>query len=207
MKIICTRDNLKKGLFIVSRIVGVGNPLQVLNNILLKTDFSCLESYLFCEPVIEKFLKIGIGNFPFPTKFILTELSKVLKSLFCLRLLRELKFRSAQLLTIDGNLSINKQEGTINFDEIDYLEKFINKNSLADKKVKIFKDYNELKAKLNLEIRHYINGHDFLDIFFLYINKIKNTPKYKEENFSRTLFLTCESSMVEEFPLFKSLVL
>ncbi len=29
---------MKKGLFIVSRIVGVGNPLQVLNNILLKTD-------------------------------------------------------------------------------------------------------------------------------------------------------------------------
>ncbi|OGE88314.1 MAG: DNA polymerase III subunit beta [Candidatus Doudnabacteria bacterium RIFCSPLOWO2_02_FULL_49_13] len=38
MKITCTRDNLKKGLFAVSRIVGSGNPLQVLNNILIKTD-------------------------------------------------------------------------------------------------------------------------------------------------------------------------
>lgn len=38
MKLICTKDNLKKGLFVVSRVVGVGNPLQVLNNILLKTD-------------------------------------------------------------------------------------------------------------------------------------------------------------------------
>ncbi|MBI3952670.1 MAG: DNA polymerase III subunit beta [Candidatus Doudnabacteria bacterium] len=38
MKLICTKDNLKKGLFAVSRVVGVGNPLQVLNNILLKTD-------------------------------------------------------------------------------------------------------------------------------------------------------------------------
>ncbi|MBI4363546.1 MAG: DNA polymerase III subunit beta, partial [Candidatus Doudnabacteria bacterium] len=32
------KDNLKKGLFAVSRVVGVGNPLQVLNNILVKTD-------------------------------------------------------------------------------------------------------------------------------------------------------------------------
>jgi DNA polymerase-3 subunit beta len=38
MKLICTKDNLKKGLFVVSRVVGVGNPLQVLNNILVKTD-------------------------------------------------------------------------------------------------------------------------------------------------------------------------
>ena len=38
MKLTCTKDNLKKGLFVVSRVVGVGNPLQVLNNILIKTD-------------------------------------------------------------------------------------------------------------------------------------------------------------------------
>jgi DNA polymerase III subunit beta len=38
MKLVCTKENLKKGLFMVSRVVGVGNPLQVLNNILVKTD-------------------------------------------------------------------------------------------------------------------------------------------------------------------------
>jgi DNA polymerase-3 subunit beta len=38
MKLIVTKENLKKGLYAVSRVVGVGNPLQVLNNILIKTD-------------------------------------------------------------------------------------------------------------------------------------------------------------------------
>ena len=38
MKLVCTKENLKKGLFVVSRVVGTGNPLQVLNNILVKTD-------------------------------------------------------------------------------------------------------------------------------------------------------------------------
>lgn len=38
MKLICTKENLKRGLFVVSRVVGTGNPLQVLNNILIKTD-------------------------------------------------------------------------------------------------------------------------------------------------------------------------
>lgn len=38
MKIVCIKENLKKGLSIVSRVVGTGNPLQVLNNILIKTE-------------------------------------------------------------------------------------------------------------------------------------------------------------------------
>lgn len=38
MKITCTKENLRKGLSAVSRVVGSGNPLQVLNNILIKTD-------------------------------------------------------------------------------------------------------------------------------------------------------------------------
>lgn len=38
MKLICTKENLKRGLFAVSRVVGSGNPLQVLNNILIKAE-------------------------------------------------------------------------------------------------------------------------------------------------------------------------
>lgn len=38
MKLVCTKENLKKGLSAVTRVVPTTNPLQVLNNILVKTD-------------------------------------------------------------------------------------------------------------------------------------------------------------------------
>jgi DNA polymerase III subunit beta len=38
MKVICTQENLKKGLAITSRISSGSTTLPVLNNILLKTD-------------------------------------------------------------------------------------------------------------------------------------------------------------------------
>ncbi|TMI69548.1 MAG: DUF4435 domain-containing protein [Bacteroidetes bacterium] len=177
------------------------------NEKLLRTDFSCLESYLFCEEVFEKFLNIGINNFPFEANFVLNQLAQVLKPLFCLRLLRELNYRFAKLVSIDGNLSINKQNGIINFNENSYIDKFINKNNLNYDKDKILQQYKETMNRLGLEIRHYINGHDFIDIFFLYINKVKNTLKYKEENFGRVLFLTIEASMLDRFPLFKKIAL
>jgi hypothetical protein len=179
---------------------------SINNNKLLKTDFSCLESYLFCEEVIEKFLKIGIVNFPFNPSFILDQLERVLKPLFCLRLLRELKFPSTKLVDIDNNLAIDKNKGTINFDEMEYLNKFINKNSMSKNTKNIIDSYKEIYQQLNLEIRHYLNGHDFLMIFYLYLNKIKNTPKFKEENLSKSLFLTVETSMIENYKLFKSIV-
>lgn len=179
---------------------------SLTNGKLLKTDFSCLESYLFCDDVVEKFLKIGIGNFPFNSKLILRQLATVLKPLFCLRLLRELHYRSAQLVAIDANLSINKQNGTINFSKEEYLDKFMLKNNLTDEKAKINQLYSELFKNLKIDIRDCIHGHDFVNIFFLYINKIKNTSKFKEENFGKSLFLTIESSMIENFPLFKTLV-
>src|ERR1035437_8823564 len=65
---------------------------SIVNAKLIKTDFSCLESYLFCEEVIEKFVKIGINNFPYEAKFIIKQLAAVLKPLFCLRLYRELSY-------------------------------------------------------------------------------------------------------------------
>jgi DNA polymerase-3 subunit beta len=38
MKVICTQENLKSGLFIVSRIISQSSTLPILNNILLKTE-------------------------------------------------------------------------------------------------------------------------------------------------------------------------
>lgn len=179
---------------------------SISNRQLLRTDFSCMESYLFCEDVIEKFLKIGIGNFPFETSVILTQLAKVLKPLFCVRLLRLLNFSSTKLVNIASNLLIDKKNGQIGFDGVDYLEKFINKNNLSKERKRIIKSYEELFQKLNLEIRHHLNGHDFLEIFFIYVNKIKNTPNYKENNFCKALYLSVETPMIENHPLFKSIV-
>lgn len=177
------------------------------NSKLVRTDFSSLESYLFCDEVVDKFLTIGIGEFPFDSNFVMAQLSSVLKFLFCLRLFREINFRSAQLITIDSNLSINKQAGTINFDEKKYIKKFVEKNNLSKERKNLEAAFDSLMNTLKHDIRHYIHGHDFIEIFFLYINKIKNTANFKQENFGRTLFLTVENSMIEKFPLFKDIII
>lgn len=43
MKIICTQENLKTGLFVVGRIISSNNTLPILNNILIKTENGILK--------------------------------------------------------------------------------------------------------------------------------------------------------------------
>lgn len=175
------------------------------NNIILRTDFSCLESYLFNDQVINKFLTIGIRNFPLSTSFVMAQLSEILKKLFCLRLFKEINYKSASLVNYDGNIKINKKTNELIFDINDYLEKFIHKNNLYHDRDKIFDSYFKLLEKLNKDIRNYIHGHDFLEIFYIYISKVKQTRKISAENISNVLFLTVETIKLESYNLFKSI--
>lgn len=175
------------------------------NQFLLRTDFSCIESYLLCEEVLEKFLEVGIGNFPIAPKKVISEIGNVLKHMFCLRLLRIQYFVPAKLVQIDGNISIDKQTGEITFDKNEYLQKFIHKNKINSQKEVVFKNYDELYKRLNTDIRYLIQGHDFIKVFFLYIEKIKNTHNYKSDNFERAIFLTVETIHLDKHPLFQTL--
>jgi hypothetical protein len=179
---------------------------SITNSKLLRTDFACMESYLLSSNVIQKFFEIGLGGFPFKADYVINELSVVLKALFNLRLVRHLHFRPAQLLQIDGNLNINKSTGQIVFNGPDYIEKFLNKNQLKNQEEEISKNLNNWSSKLSEDIRKTIQGHDFISILFLYINKIKNSPKFKEESFERALFLSVEPESLEQHTLFKALV-
>lgn len=179
---------------------------SITNEKLYKTDYSCMESYLYCDLLIDKLLKIGIGNFPYKSDFVLLQMEKVLKSLFCLRLCRALEFKSTQLIELDGNLQIDKKNGKISFDENDYLTKFINKNKLSKHKKIIFEKYDSTYKKLNRGIKNELNGHDYMKVLFLYVNKIKNTPNYRFENFNKTVFLSVENTMLDKYTLFKKLI-
>lgn len=175
-----------------------------LNSKLLLTDFSCLESYFFCEAVIKKLFTVGLGTFPFAPKFVLKQIEKILRPLFCLRLYRAINFPQAQLVQFEGNFSVDKTSGELRFDTIAYLEKFIAKNKLSSKE-QIHKAYKELLDSLVSDTRFVIHGHDFFEILFHYTNRIKNPDNFRSENFKRAILLSMETSYFEKYELFQIL--
>ncbi len=175
------------------------------NDYLWRTDFTCLESYLFCIDIKNKFIKMGLVNFPIESKKVLNEIGRVIKFLFSIRLWKEINNSSVDLVEIDKNLKVNKNNGETNFDEEDYIDKFILKNNLKKEEEKFKKEIKALQGQLNIDVRFAMNKKDFLKVFYLYVNKIKNIPNYTEEAFSKALYLTPECSHLEVYPLFEKI--
>jgi hypothetical protein len=179
---------------------------HISNNFLLQTDFSCLESYLFSVNVLVKFLESVVRPFPFPAETLIAQMTPILKAVFCLRLFREKFDRSAKLPDLAKNIEVRKTEGTIVFDRASYLEKFVLKNGLAHKREAFLKDYEGLLSKLKSDNRFNLQGHDFLEALYLYVNGIKNTSNFRSNHIAVVVYATAEPGMVESFELFRTIL-
>lgn len=175
------------------------------NKFLIRTDYSCTESYYLCRNIIQKFIEIAIRRFPFDTDHLMNEIGKALKGLFIIRLVK-LKFNlNSKLLKIENNLNVCKSDGCVNFNFNEYLEKFIIANNLKSKRVEIFEFISHIESRLDSDIRYNMNGHDFIEILYLYINKIKSSTGLKLDTFERVFLASLQPNHFERFPLFKLL--
>jgi hypothetical protein len=173
------------------------------NKHLLQTDFCCMESYFFCRKTVQKFIEICIRDFPFQTDHIIEEIGRVLRCLFIIRFVNfKLKLNCANL-KIDGNLNVKKVDGTIGFNFDDYLNKYIIANNLSKDKQKILDSVAEIIDKLDNDNRNTMNGHDFIEVLYLYINKIKSSTGFKLATFERAFLVSNQPDYFEEYPLFK----
>lgn len=175
------------------------------NNHLIYTDYSCIESYLVCKKHIEKITTIGIRNFPYQSEFIINEISKVLCGLFILRMINHEFKLNHNFPRIDNNMHINRATGLCSFDFDNYLEIYITTNRLIGLKKEILEFVQKVTNILDPDIRFNMNGHDFIEVLFNYINKVKNTPNFRFENFERALLLAVQPNYLDEYNLFKEL--
>ena len=177
----------------------------VVNTHILYTDYSCIESYVFCKKHVKKILEVGIKNFPYGPEIILQEISTVLKGLFTMRLLSKHFNFSYKFPKIDNNISIDKATGICIFDFQSYLDLYINVNRIKDKKDEIQQFVDKINLLMTNDIKFYMNGHDFIEILFTYINKIKNTRNFRLENFESAVYLAIQPNYLDDYDLFKKI--
>lgn len=181
---------------------GILKPLEQ-NKYLLRTDFCCIESYFFSRKVIQKFIDIGIRRFPFDSDLILEEVGSVLRCLFIMELIKLHFNLNFSLLKIENNLKVIRSSGKVGFNFEDYLSKFILANSLTSKKNEIFEFKEKIEKNLDADCRNTMNGHYFIEVLFLYINKIKSAPSFNLLSFERAFLLSLQPDHFEEYKLFK----
>ena len=198
-------DSLSNFICVVDRDFDTILDNFIENPYLLYTDFANLEMYLFNKESIDKFLKIGIKNFPLTSGEVIIKLQTALLDLYSIRYARNEVKKSLKLLKLDKLFKF--QKGVIIYDPEEILNKFLSKNNFLHKE-KVFKSkiklvsekYNELN-----EARFFMHGKDFFELFFLLIKKIKNTYSFNIDSFTRSFFSSIEIESLKKYNLFVNL--
>lgn len=183
---------------------GILSDLEV-NEFIVHTDFSCMESYIFCKRHIEKLTKLGIRNFPQSPDVIINEISKVLIGLFLLRMVNKHFGFNFKLPKICNNMAVNKKTGCCDFDFDKYLDTYVNTNKLKERRSEIINFIHTITQKMKEDVRFNMNGHDFIEVLFNYINKIKNTPNFRLESFESAVYLSIQPNYLDEYDLFSTI--
>lgn len=175
--------------------------------LLLFTDYSCLEMYLFNERVISKFFFVILRGFRQPANVVLTELAQTLEKLFLIRLANEVL--NLKMKWLYNRKYFNFKTKKISFNEKKFIKSYLDKNGKGAMKEKFETMVEDLKKHLTANPLNQIRGEDFIRLFCDYIKKCGGkkvrafgVPKVVEGG----LFACLETEQLKEEELFRALI-
>lgn len=179
----------------------LGNNYE--NDILLYTDYSCMEMYAFETRVLERFLQAHFGQNQFCASSLMAAMCNILQELFLIRLAN--KELNLFFTYLDFDRQICFENGTIIFNRDIYLRNYLNRNSALSKRNEIEDYINQRKRDWKDDSRFHIHGHDCMHLLTLFINKQKRQANYNEYTIWKTFFLSLELTEFLSYPLFNNL--
>lgn len=135
--------------------------------LLLFTDYSSMEMYLWNETILNKFLTLGLGSSGVSAEGVLSKLVPVLEEVFLIRATNEALNLNMEWLDFTKCCEISKSEIVFKGDE--FINKYLNKNSQMANKQIFLEKLQQLRSAEVLEPRSKIRGHDFIDLLCWYI--------------------------------------
>ncbi|MEG4231588.1 DUF4435 domain-containing protein [Microcoleus sp. Pol11C3] len=146
---------------------------SIESELLLFTDYTSIDMYLFDSNIIEKFLRLALRKDDLEAVNILTNIYPILEEMFLLRAANQsLSYEMEWLLPGALKDCFNKKRrkgDPLEFDSNVFVEKYLNKNNRKSEKIAFLDKVNELRNKNISEIRNKIRGHDFIQLFCWYI--------------------------------------
>ncbi|MEH1845315.1 MAG: DUF4435 domain-containing protein [Nostoc sp.] len=179
-------------------------------DLLLFTDYSCLEMYLFNEVVLDKYLRLGLGLSQPKARKVLNQLSKVLEDLFLIRATNEtLELNMRWLEKFGDCCKLNKKNNQVQFELKTFITKYLNSNGNRSEELRFITKLEELRAKELIEIRYKIHGHDFTELLCWYIRpylgkEIRNS--YNSEILAGSLLACINAEKLAQEGLFQQLL-
>lgn len=182
--------------------------LIIDNSYLHYTDLSSIELYFFNTESFNIFFNDILHGFPKDPEFIMGQFVPVLNDIFNIKL-SLLKNFGIDYEVNDYDFSkliiINKSSGTISFNANDYIYRYLNTKRLLSHKYSVEEHFNQMTKLLNHKLELKIRGHDFIYLFYIYIDKMKNHIKINFDTIERVIFICIDLKSLAKSNLFQTI--
>ncbi|MHB1308282.1 MAG: hypothetical protein ACYC23_14485 [Limisphaerales bacterium] len=193
---------------VVDRDMDAILPDQWECGLLLKSDYSCVEMYLFAEKCLAKMLKLAFPNAKRSAAEVVAQLSPVLRELFLARAVNHSLALGSKWIAFDGFVLV--KNGVIHFRLEDFHRHYLQNGGQWHKRLEFEAKVNEFRAQLPGDFRYGANGHDAICVLghFLksYCKKAKDAERTQPHLLVHLLTCSLEAIDVQEEPMFKNLL-
>ncbi len=156
---------------------------------LLFTDYNSMEMYLYRESTVREFLEIAVRGFSVDASKFISLITPALKALFLIRLANEMLDWRMKLVSIKKYLSI--KSSIIDFKEGEYINACLLRNGKGGQASLFRATIKEAKAKLIPEIRCNIRGHDYTDLVYRVVSKLKRRKNFADLQTAEAAMYQC----------------
>jgi len=175
-------------------------------SVLVPTDYSCLEMYLFNETVLDKFLCVVVLGASCSTRKLMAELGRVLQRLFVIRITNHVLKWGMKWVTCERTCT--KNDGAISFDEAEFVKRYLAKNGRLAARAIFEAEMHRIQRCMGDDARHQINGHDFVEMLTWYLRSLVGDKRSLKEchTVGRALFACLELEQLDAQPMFQRLL-
>ena len=149
---------------------------------LLFLDYSCVEMYAYDAYALRNLLAAVAPALEGVAEKIIEGIKPLLQSLFAIRATNiSLGFNLSWLSSFSYSCTLNEE--SIEFDEEDFIHRYLSKNSRVSQRDKFDAELGRLKSQVSGEVRLFIRGHDFIQALSWYLREraSKTSALYRPE--------------------------
>jgi hypothetical protein len=171
---------------------------------LIVTEFSCLECYAIGERTLDKFCHLYLGYIVPREHF--DEMFGILAELFLLRAAKIALTNSAVWPDSFARLC-RLNRGRVYFSRAEFVDRLLNAAAGAIERYALEEKVTELRAKLSIDFRQHLNGHDLIQLFSWYAHQVGvDRSIYNKVAMQRGLLTSIELEELQMCVLFKTLL-
>ena len=175
------------------------------NRFLVYTDGASMETYVFSEALLERVIRLGLGNFLLRPSDVLESLYEILREIFLIRATNEFLDLGLTWVPFERYCKIDA-DGVMTFDSEKFIGNYLRQNQATHLREEFLRRRAELESK-ELDIRtKWMRGHDLSTVLAMYCKKSGgNNVGYKVANcdcVEKMLFVGLERRELQSKPLF-----